>query len=50
MTVRVAEMVKMESLMPGQGMPGAGMSGQGMPGQGRSGERKGEGGGQKNKK
>jgi RND family efflux transporter MFP subunit len=58
MTVRVAEVVKMETLMPaqgmpgagrsGQGMPGGGMSGQGMPGQGRAGEGKGEAGKQKN--
>jgi len=39
MTVRVAEVVKMETLMPVQGTPG----------QGRSGAGKGEGGGQKNK-
>jgi hypothetical protein len=58
MTVRVAEVVKMETLMPaqgmpgagrsGQGMPGGGMSGQGMPGQGRAGEGEREAGKQKN--
>ncbi len=36
-TVRVAEVVKMETLMPGQGMPGADMSGagKGEPGKGK---------------
>jgi len=40
-TVRVAEVVKMEALIPAQGMPGAGGPGQGMPGGGMSGAGKG---------
>jgi multidrug efflux pump subunit AcrA (membrane-fusion protein) len=42
MTVRVAEVVKMDSLLPGQGMPGQGMRGMGMPGQGKPGAGKAE--------
>lgn len=49
MTVQVAEVVKMESLLPAQGMPGHGMRGMGMSGQGKPGAGKAEAGNQKDK-